>query len=180
LEGKRLDVLQQFVPGMVPIGVLVNPKYPDADGELRELQEAARTINRQISIAKASTEIEVDTAFATLVQQGAGAVLVVQDPFLNSQRGQVVALAVRHKLPAMYSQRDYVDIGGLASYGPQFADGYRLAGVYVGKILKGAKPDELPVQQPTKFELIINLKAAKALALTVPPALLASADEVIE
>jgi putative ABC transport system substrate-binding protein len=180
LEAKRLDLLHQLTPGAVVIGVLVNPKNPDADLQLRELQDAADVIKLQIHVVRASTESEIGTAFATVAQQGASALLVAGDPFFSSQRVQIVGLAARNKLPTIYNQREYADHGGLVSYGTDFADGYRLAGIYVGKILKGAKPADLPVIQPTKFELVINLKTAKALGLTIPPTLLATADEAIE
>jgi len=159
---------------------LLNPKVADADLELRELQEAASAINRQINIVRASTETEIDTAFATLAQQASGALLVTADPFFTSRRDQVLALAARYKLPTIYFQREFADNGGLSSYAPDFADGYRQAGVYVGKILKGTKPADLPVMQPTKFELVINLKTAKALGLTIPPGVLSIADDVID
>jgi putative ABC transport system substrate-binding protein len=180
LEAKRLGLLNEIVPKATSIGVLVNPKFPDVDLQLHELQEAAGVIKRSINIVRASTEAEIDTAFATIAQQGADALLVVQDAFLATRAEQLVALAARHKLPAIYFQRNFADIGGLVSYGTDFADEYRQAGVYVGKILKGAKPADLPVEQPTKFELVINLKTAKALGLTVPPQIVARADEVIE
>jgi putative ABC transport system substrate-binding protein len=180
LEAKRLGLLHQIVPGSASIGVLVNPKVADADLELRQLQEAAGAINRQINIVRASTETELDTAFASLAQQAPGALLVTADPFFTSRRDRVVALAALYKLPAIYFQREFADIGGLSSYAPDFPDAYRQAGVYAGKILKGIKPADLPVVQPTKFELVINLKTAKALGLTVPPSLLATADEIIE
>jgi putative ABC transport system substrate-binding protein len=180
LEAKRLDLLHQLTPGAALIGALVNPKNPDADLQARELQDAAAVIKLQIHVVRASTESEIDTAFATVAQQGAGALLVAGDPFFSSHRVQIVALAARYKLPTIYNQREYADHGGLVSYGTDFADGYRLAGIYVGKILKGARPADLPVIQPTKFELVINLKTAKALGLTIPPTLLATADEAIE
>lgn len=180
LEAKRLELLSQLVPGEVPIGVLVNPKYSDADLQLRELQEAASVIKRRIHVARASTENDIDTAFATFTQTGAGALLVAQDPFFAQRRDQLVTLAARNHLPAIYFQREFADIGGLASYGTDFLEGYRQAGIYVGKILNGAKPADLPVMQPTKFELVINLKTAKALGLEIPQILLARVDEVIE
>ena len=180
LEAKRLGLLHEILPGATPIGVLVNPNYPDANLQLRELQEAADVIKRQIMIARASTESEIDTGVATLAQQGVRALLVTQDAFLNGRREQLVALAARYKLPAISSLREFAEIGGLAGYGTDFADGFRQAGNYVGKILKGARPVDLPVIQPTKFELVINLKAAKTLGITVPYSLLARADEVIE
>ena len=180
LEAKRLGLLHEIVPGAASIGVLVNPKVADADLELHELQEAASAINRQINIVRASTETEIDTAFATLAQQASGALIVAADPFFTSRRDRVVALAARYKLPAIYFQREFADNGGLSSYAPDFADGYRQAGVYVGKILKGTKPADLPVMQPTKFELVINLKTAKTLGLTIPAGVLSIADDVID
>ncbi|HEX9466252.1 MAG TPA: ABC transporter substrate-binding protein [Alphaproteobacteria bacterium] len=180
LEAKRLELLHQLVPAPAVIGALVNPKYPDADLQARELRDAAGTIKRQIEIVSASTDRDLDTAVAALAEHGARALLVVQDPFFNTRREQLVALAARHNLPAIYNQREYVEIGGLASYGTNFKDGYRQAGIMAGKILKGASPAELPVMQPTSFELLINLKTAKALGLEVPATLLARADEVIE
>jgi putative ABC transport system substrate-binding protein len=180
LEAKRLELLHQLVPGAALIGVMVNPNYPDADLQLRELQEAAGVIQRQTYLVRASTDRDIDTAFAAVAQQGAGALLVAQDPLFVSRNEQIVALAARHKLPAMYYQREYAEIGGLISYGTHFADGYRQAGVYVGRLLKGAKPADLPVVQPTRFELVINLKTARALGLEVSPSILARADEVIE
>lgn len=180
LEAKRLELLHEMVPGPAPIAVLVNPKYPDVDLELRELQDAASVIKRQIIVVQASTETEVDTAFSTAIQQSAGALLVAQDPFFNSRRDHFVALAARLKLPVIYNQREYAEVGGLFSYGTNFVEGYRQTGVYVGKLLKGAKPSDLPIVQPTKYELVINLGTARMLGLTVPASLLALADEVIE
>ena len=180
LEAKRLELLHEMVPGASPIGVLLNPKYPDFDLELRELRDAANVIDRKIIVALASSQPEVDAAFAMITQQGASALLVAQDPFFNSQREYLVALAARFKLPAIYNQREQAEVGGLFSYGTNFADGYRQAGVYVGKLLKGAKPSDLPVLQPTKYEFVINLRTAKTLGLVVPSSLLALADEVIE
>lgn len=180
LEAKRLGLLIEIVPRAASIGVLVNPAYPDANLELRELQEAASALNRQLNIVRASTEPELNAAFTTIAQQGAGALLVTQDPFFGGRRDQVVALAARYKLPTIYNQRDYTENGGLFSYGTDFADQYRQGGIYVGKILKGAKPADLPILQPIKFELVINLKTAKTLGLTIPPGILSIADEVIE
>ena len=180
LEAKRLGLLNEIFPRTAPIGVLVNPSYPDVDAQLRELRHAAGSINRQISISRASTENEIDTAFASIVQQGAGAILVTQDPFFGSQRQRLVASAERYKLPAIYCEREYAEIGGLASYGTNFADAFRQAGIYAGRILKGVSPADLPVMQPTKFELLINLKTAKVLGLDMPATVLARADEVIE
>ena len=180
LEAKRLGLLHEITPGAASIGVLVNPKYPDAELQLRELQEAAGVIKRQIIIVRASTESEIDTAVASVAQQGAGALFVASDLLFASRRERMVTLMARHKLPASYNQREFAEIGGLVSYGTDFADGYRQAGIYVGKILKGASPADLPVMQPTKFELVINLKTAKALGITLPSGILSIADEVIE
>jgi putative ABC transport system substrate-binding protein len=180
LEVKRLGLLNEIIPGAAPVGVLVNPGYPDADRERREVQEAAAAINRQVIIVPATTAAEIDTAFVTLAQQGVGALLLTSDALFAGRRDQLVALAARYKLPTMYIQREFPEAGGLISYATDFADGYRQAGVYTGKILNGEKPADLPVVQPTKFELVINLKTAKALGLTIPHNLLVLADEVIE
>jgi putative ABC transport system substrate-binding protein len=180
LEAKRLALLHQLLPAAATISVLINPTYPDADRERRELLQAADTLKQRIEFTSASTADEIDAAFATMAQQHAGAVLVAQDIFFNTRFAQIVALAARYRLPAIYNQREYAAGGGLLSYGTHFADGYRQAGVYIGKILKGEKPADLPVQQPTRFEMVINLKTAKALGLDIPPTLLALADEVIE
>src|SRR5262249_29140803 len=145
LEAKRLELLSQLVPAAAAIGVLVSPLYPDAERQLRELQEAAGVIRRQLQIMRASTESEVAAAFGSVAQQGTGALLVTQDPLFNGRRELLVGLAERHKLPTLYNQREFAEIGGLASYGTHFADGYRQAGIYLGKILKGASPADLPV-----------------------------------
>ncbi len=180
LETKRLELLHQLVPGTTPIGVLVNPTNPAADLQLRELQGAAGVIKRQIDIVRASTAFDIETAFEIAAQKGAGALLVVQDPFYNSRREQLVALAAHHKQPVFYPLREFAEIGGLVSYGHNLVDEYRQMGVYAGRILKGEKPADLPVVQPTKFEFVINLKTAKTLGLTIPQSLLTTADEVIE
>ena len=180
LETKRLELLHELVPGTTPIGVLVNPANPAADLQLRKLKEAAGVIRRQIDILRASTAAEIDTAFEIAAKQGTAALLVVQDPFYNSRREQLVAVAARHQKPVAYPLREFADIGGLMSYGHDLVDGYRQMGVYAGRVLKGEKPADLPVVQPTKFEFVINLKTAKTLALTIPASLLITADEVIE
>jgi putative ABC transport system substrate-binding protein len=180
LEAKRLGLLNQLVPDAAPIGVLINPNYPDFAGERRELQTAADALKRAVVFVNASTVAEIDAAFAALARQHAAGLVVAQDILFNSRNEQITALAARYRLPAIYNQREYSTAGGLISYGPHFADGYRQAGVYLGKILNGEKPADLPVQQPTRFEMVINLKAAHALDLTIPPTLLALADEVIE
>jgi putative ABC transport system substrate-binding protein len=180
LEAKRLEILRQLVPKAVSIGVLANPNYPDADRQLAELQAAARVVKCKIDMVRASTEPEIDAAFATVVQQGADALLVASDPFFSSRREHLVELAARYKLPTIYNQREFTEIGGLVSYGTDFADGYRQAGIYVGRILKGEKPSDLPVIQPTKIDLTVNVKTAKVLGLDVPATLIATADKVIE
>jgi putative tryptophan/tyrosine transport system substrate-binding protein len=180
LEAKRLGLLHQLAPTASAIAALVNPNYPDAESQSQEVREAATHLGVRPIIVTAGTERDIDNAFASLVRQGAGALLVAQDSFFNSRRDQLMALAASHALPAIYSQREFAADGGLASYGAHFADGFRQAGVYAGKILKGTKVANLQVQQPTKFEFVINLKTVKALGLSMPDKLLALADEVIE
>jgi putative ABC transport system substrate-binding protein len=180
LESKRLELLHELVPGTLSIGVLLNPKLPDANRQLADLQEAAGVLRRPLEVVRASTEPEIDTAFATLARQVASALLVVSDPFFSSRRQQLVGLAAAYRLPAIYNQREFADGGGLISYGTDFVDGYRQAGIYAARILKGNKPADLPVIQPTKFQLVINLKSAKALGLSIPDQLLALVDEVID
>jgi ABC-type uncharacterized transport system substrate-binding protein len=180
LEGKRLGLLRALIPGVQLIAVLLNPNRPDHANQVREVQEAARAIGQQIHILLASSESAINAAFATATQLHAGALLVGTDAFFNSQRDKIVALAARHSIPTVYEQRDFALAGGLMSYGTNLANGYRQAGAYVGRILKGEKPGDLPVVQSTKFEFVINLKTAKALGLTVPEGLLNAADEVIE
>jgi putative tryptophan/tyrosine transport system substrate-binding protein len=180
LTAKRLELLHKLVPKATTVGALVNPNYPAADIQQRALRETAATTGLQLHIATAGTERDIDAAFTRLVEQGADMLLVANDPFFTSRRDQIVALVVRLGLPASFSGREFVDAGGLSSYGPNLTGVYHLGGIYVGKVLKGAKPADLPVQQPTKFDLAINLKAAKAFHLTIPADLLAIADEVIE
>ena len=180
LMPKRLELLSELVPQAGAFVLLVNPTNEHAERVVREGQDAARTKGVQLSILKAATENEIDTAFATLAQLRAGALLVTPDPFLSSRREQVVALASRYAVPAIYPVREAVAAGGLISYGTSRTSVVRLLGIYAGKILKGAKPADLPVQQPTTFELVVNLKTAKALGLTLPQSILARVDEVIE
>jgi putative tryptophan/tyrosine transport system substrate-binding protein len=180
MESKRLGLLRALVPGVQLIAVLLNPNRPEHAYQTREVQEAAATARQQIHILLASDESAIDAAFATAVQLRAGAMLVGADPFFNSQRDKIIALAARHSIPAIYEQREYALAGGLISYGTNFSDAYRQAGVYAGRILRGEKPRDLPVVQSTKFEFVINLNAAKALGIEVPPSLSAEADEIIE
>ncbi len=180
LTAKRLELLSELVPRAGVIALLVNPNVSNAEGIIRDVQEAARTKGLQLHVLKAGSESEIDTAFTSLVQLHAGALVVSADPFLSNRREQLVALASRHAVPAIYAWREFAASGGLISYGPSLRAAFGLIGIYVGKILKGAKPSDLPVQQPTKFELAINIKTAKSLGLTVPPTLLAQADDVIE
>jgi putative ABC transport system substrate-binding protein len=179
-EAKRLGLLHQLIPVAARIAVIVNPVSPEAGVQLSDLQAAARIIGTQLYILRAGTESEIEAVFATLAQAGVQALLVTADPFLNGQRERIVALAARHSMPAIYEARTFADDGGLMSYGPNIPDVYRQIGIYTGQILKGVKPADLPVIQPTAFELVINLKTAKALGLDIPPMLLALADGVIE
>jgi putative ABC transport system substrate-binding protein len=179
LEGKRLELLRGLVPAAL-IAVLLNPTNANFQTQLRGVQDAARALRQQVSILSASTERDIYAAFATVTQSGARALLVGSDPFFNSERDQVIALAARYAIPAIYEGREFAIAGGLASYGTSLADAYRQAGIYAGRILRGEKPADVPVVQPTKLEFVINLKTAKTLGLDVPPGLSASADEIIE
>lgn len=179
LVGKRVELLSELVPQTTAIAVLVNPNSAEAEPTIRGAQAAARAMRASLHIVKAATESEIDAAFATLVQLRA-ALLVGADPFFGSQTERLVGLAARYAIPTMYFQGEDVAAGGLISYGPSLPAVYRQLGVYAGRILHGAKPADLPVQQPTRFELVINLKTAKALGITVAPSLLARADQVIE
>jgi putative ABC transport system substrate-binding protein len=181
LASKRLELLRELVPSATSIALLENPAYPSvAERSSRELQAAARTLGLGLRILQASTEHDFNTVFATLVQMRAGALVIGTDPFLISRSEQLAALTVRHAIPAIFNYREFSAAGGLMSYGSSNRDAYRLVGVYTGRILKGEKPADLPVQQSTKVELIINLKTAKALGIIVPLPLLGRADEVIE
>ena len=180
LAAKRIGLLRDLVPTATVIGLLVNPDNPNAQADIAAAQEAARSLGQQTHVANARTERELDAAFASLVQQHVAALFVASDPMFVSRRDQLVNLAASHALPAIYDRRELAAAGGLVSYGANFAEAHRLAGVYAGRILKGEKPADLPILQPTKFELVINLKTAKALGLNIPDKLLITADEVIE
>jgi len=180
MEGKRLGLLHELVPTASLIGVLLNPTNPNAERQLNDLQVAARAVGKQLHIVHASREHDFAAAFATLAQLRAGALLVGADPFFNSRRDDIVGLAARHAIPTIYEQREHVVAGGLMSYGTSLPDGYRQAGLYTARILKGEKPADLPIFQSSRFEFVINLKTAKALGIEVPPTLSARADEVVE
>jgi len=179
LAPKRFELISEMVPQAGVIVLLVNPNNVQTDGVIKGVREAARAKAVQLQILKASTEAEINAVFGTLMQLHAGALVVGPDPFLNNRREQLVALAARHTVPAIYEWRESVAAGGLISYGPSLSGAFRQLGIYAGKILKGARPADLPVEQPTKFELVINLRTAKV-GLTVPPQILARADEVVE
>lgn len=180
LGAKRLGILRDLVPNTDVIAALIDPRFPEAVDELREVEKAGSTIGKKIVTLKAANERDFDAAYTSMVQAGAGALVVIGSPLFTSKRRMLVTLSARHAIPTIYDLRDYVAAGGLISYSTSFTDAYRQAGIYVGRILKGEKPADLPVIQPTKFQLAINLKTAKTLRLTIPSDLMAMADEVIE
>jgi putative tryptophan/tyrosine transport system substrate-binding protein len=180
LESKRLGLLHELVPHATEIAVLINPTQPAASDQVNEVKEAARALGLDVHIVHAASESDLEPAFATCAQLRAGGLLVTSDPFFNVVNKQIIALAARNAIPAIYELREYVAIGGLASYGSSPTEAFHQTGAYAGRVLKGEKPDDLPVLQPTKFELVINAKTAKALGLTIPSGVLAIADEVIE
>ena len=180
LVAKRLELLSQVVPTATAIAFLVNPKSPSAAPDIEEAQAAAQALGRKLNVLKASAEHDVEVAFSTMHEQRVGALLVGADPFFTERRRLLVGLAARDAIPAIYDFRESVNAGGLMSYGTSLADAYRLAGIYTAKILKGAKPSELPVQQAVKVEMVINLKTAKALGITIPRRILLQADDVVE
>jgi putative tryptophan/tyrosine transport system substrate-binding protein len=180
MEAKRLQLLHELVPTAAIVAIIVNPNNPQADQQLQELQAAARMLGIQVEAFKAGTPNEIDTAFANVVQRRAGALHMAGDAFFNTRREQFIVLSARHVLPTVFSLREFPAAGGLMSYGPSLADAYRQQGIYAGRILKGEKPAEMPVQQAVKVELVINLQTAKTLGLSIPLPLLGRADEVIE
>jgi ABC-type uncharacterized transport system substrate-binding protein len=180
LGSKRLGLLRELLPGITVITTLLNPNFPGAERQLRDAEAAAGALGLQLIVLRASTEREIDAAFATMAQQGASALVVGGDPSFVARREQIVALAARHAIPTIYPVRDFAVAGGLMSYGTDFADAYRQAGVYTGRIVRGEKPADLPVQRSTKFELVINLKTARTLGVTIPAGVFSIADEVIE
>jgi putative ABC transport system substrate-binding protein len=180
LDIKRLELLRDLAPGARTIGMILNPKNSDADEVKKGAQEGARSLGRELIVLDASAPGQLDEAFVSITEQGAGAVLMGSDTFLNAQSDRIIALAAKHRLPVMYNGRAFVERGGLIGYGTNFTDMYRLVGNYAGKVMRGAKPADLPVIEPTRFELVVNLKTAKALGLTIPQTILARANEVID
>jgi len=180
LAPKRLELLHELVPAPAAIAMLVNPTSPYVESETKDVMASARALGRHIQVLNASTGPEIDVAFTSLVQQGVRALLVSGDPFFDSQRDRLIVLTAHYSIPAIYQWREFPMIGGLMSYGTSILDAYRQSGIYVGKVLKGAKPADLPVMQPTKFEFVINLRTSKTLRIEIPPKLLTFADEVIE
>jgi putative tryptophan/tyrosine transport system substrate-binding protein len=180
IGSKRVGLLRELVPNATTIALLLNPRGPDIGPHLQDVQRAARSLGQQIQVLNAANEEEIDSAFAAMARERPHALLMDPDPFLNSRREQIVALANYHRIPTLYEFRASTEAGGLASYGPSHTEAYRLAGIYTGRILKGARPADLPVIQSTKFELVINLRTARRIGLEIPPMLLARADEVIE
>jgi putative ABC transport system substrate-binding protein len=179
-EAKRLGLLRELVPGVKLIGVLIDPNYQEAQAQARELREASQSMDVEVHIANARNPEELEHAFASLVEEKAGALLVTADPFFDTKRDRIVAFAAEHRMPAIYQFREYAAAGGLMSYGISLVEGYRQVGAYAGQILKGAKPSDLPIVQSVKYEFILNMKTATALGLDLSPAILARADEVIE
>ena len=180
LRQKQVEMLHELAPTATVLAALLNPTFPGSETQSRDLQAAARKLGLQLHVVHASTERDFDPIFAAMVQLRAGLLVIGADPFFFGHRDQIAALAVRHRMPAIFFLREFAAVGGLMSYGPIVTESYRQVGIYAGRILKGEKPADLPVQEPTKYELVINLKTAKALGLQIPPTLLARADEVIE
>lgn len=180
IEAKRVGLLNELVPGASSLGALINPNFPPSVGELNDIEEGMRSIHRELVVERANSDAELDSAFAALAKRGVAGTLIAASPFFDTRRERLIGLSAQLKIPAIYQFREYAVAGGLVSYGPRIADSYKQAGVYAGQILRGAKPGDLPVVQPTRFELIINLKTASALGLSIPNAMQLLADEVIE
>jgi putative ABC transport system substrate-binding protein len=180
MESKRLGLLRELVPAIAVIGVLVNPRFPPTAQELDDLESAAKGVGQRLFVGHANDDPELAAALASFVDQHVGALLVTASPFFDTRRNRIISFVAQNRLPAIYHFREYAMAGGLISYGPNIAESYKNAGAYAGRILKGEKPGDLPILQPSKFDFVINLKTAKALGLTVPPTLLAEAGEVIE
>jgi putative ABC transport system substrate-binding protein len=180
LESKRLELLHELLPQATIFGVLINPHYPEAKAQAQEVAEASTRLGIKMAVMNAATDAEIDAAFAGFAQQQAAAVLVCNDPYYGSMREQLASLAIRYRLPAVSFRREFAQAGGLLSYGPDFGDGYRQTGIYAGKILSGAKTTDLPVMQPTKFDMVVNLKTAKAIGLSISESFLLRADDVLE
>jgi putative ABC transport system substrate-binding protein len=180
LVAKRLELLHEISPGATLVGLLTNPKNPNSETELAIAKEASGTLGISLVVLLATTESQLDAAFATLAKQKGAGLVITADPFLDGRRAQAVALAAKYSMPTVYATREHAAAGGLLSYGPSFADTYREAGAYVGKVLKGDKPADMPVLQPTKFELVVNMSTAKAFSITIPQSVLVRADEVIQ
>jgi putative tryptophan/tyrosine transport system substrate-binding protein len=175
-----LALLHQLVPRATSVAILINPKGPSPETQAHDAQEAGRLLDLDLSILRATSETDLNAALAVIVQRGFNAFMVMPDPFFDGHRGRLITFAARNSIPAVFAWREFVEAGGLMSYGTNLADSYRRAGVYVGRVLKGEKPSDLPIALPTKFEFLINIVTAKTLGLVVPPGLLATADEVIE
>jgi putative ABC transport system substrate-binding protein len=180
LDAKRFEFMNEIVPGASIFGFLLNPKYPPAKNQARDIESGATKLGRTIYRVEASDDAQLETAFDALLQKGVAALILGSDPFFDSRRKRIISFAVENRLPGIYQFRDYALDGGLISYGPSITDTYRQVGVYTGRILKGANPSDLPIMLPTKYDLVVNLKTAKALGLTIPDRILALADEVIE
>jgi putative tryptophan/tyrosine transport system substrate-binding protein len=180
MESKRVGLLHELVPGSAVLGALINPSFPPAARQLQEIEDATRSINQKVVLGRASNDTELDAAFLSFVREKVSAIQVAADPFFDTRRDRLIALAAQNRLPAIYHFREFAAAGGLISYGPRITDSYRQGGVYAGRILRGGKPADLPVLQPTNFELVINMKTANALGLLVPNAIQLLADEVIE